>query len=63
MLEFVNAVLFLGTALGVILGLTCIIMAVISDAKGPELLKERVEYGFIGISALAIGIVLTFAHM
>ncbi|MEM0910270.1 MAG: hypothetical protein AAGJ37_04805 [Pseudomonadota bacterium] len=47
--------------LAFILGLSCIIMASISTKQGQEAMKERVEYGFMGISGVAISALMLYA--
>ena len=44
-----------------ILGLSCIIMAAISTKHGKEAVIERVEYGFMGVSGVAISALMLYA--
>lgn len=44
-----------------ILGLSCIIMAAISTKQGGEAMRERVEYGFMGVSGVAISALMLYA--
>lgn len=47
--------LLLGIALvAMVLGISSIIMGVITDKQGAEALKERIEYGFLGLASLVI---------
>jgi hypothetical protein len=61
MQDFVNAILFAGAALGLILGLSCIIMGFLSDKAGAEAIQERIEYGFFGVSGLVVTLLLAYA--
>lgn len=54
MQELINGALFAVTLLALILGLSSIAMAFLSDKVGAELMQERVEYGFFGVSGLVI---------
>jgi hypothetical protein len=53
--------LFGATVLALVLGLTCIVMAVISGKSGAEGMREKIEYGFMGVSGLAITALLGYA--
>jgi len=59
--EILATLLSGATMLALILGLSCIIMAVITTKNGSEALKERIEYGMFGVSGLAISILLVVA--
>jgi hypothetical protein len=37
-----------------VLGISSIIMGVITEKQGAEALKERIEYGFLGLASLVI---------
>lgn len=52
--EWLNTLLLGLAIVTLVLGLTSIIMGVISDKQGAEALKERIEYGFLGVSSLVI---------
>ncbi|MBT0585873.1 hypothetical protein [Alteromonas oceanisediminis] len=54
MADWLNAILFGVALVTVVLGLTSIIMAFMSDKQGADAMKERIEYGFLGLSALTI---------
>ncbi len=59
MASFAEAGLFGLVVLTFVLGLSSIIMGVIpSPAHG---MKEKVEYGFFGVSFLVLGLLLTIA--
>lgn len=60
-LSFVDILLFAALLLALILGLSCIVMACISTKKGAEAIKERIEYGFFGVSGLAVMGLLAYA--
>ena len=40
--------------LALVLGLTYIVMAIIVNKSGAEGMKQRIEYGFFGVTGLAI---------
>lgn len=61
LIEIGNIVLFAGLLLTLILGLSCIVMGVISTKSGAEAIKERIEYGFLGVSSLAVMGLLAYA--
>jgi hypothetical protein len=61
MSEILGTLLFGATLVTLVLGLACIVMAVISDKTGAEAYRERIEYGFMGISGLAITGLLLYA--
>lgn len=61
LIEIGNALLFGALLLTLILGLSCIVMGVISTKSGAEALKERIEYGFLGVSSLAVMGILAYA--
>lgn len=52
--EWLNALLLGVAIVAMVLGLSSIIMGVITDKQGAEALKERIEYGFLGVSSLVI---------
>lgn len=54
MSEWFNALLFGLAVVALVLGLSSIIMGFLSDKTGAEAMKERIEYGYLGVSALAI---------
>ncbi|MFC3121236.1 hypothetical protein [Agaribacter flavus] len=47
--------------LALILGLSCIVMSVISNKQGAAAMQERVEYGFFGVTGLVITAVMAYA--
>ncbi len=53
--------LFGATAVAFVLGLSCIVMAFLSGKKGAEGMREKIEYGFMGFSGLAITLLLGYA--
>lgn len=63
MAEWGYAVLFAATVLAFVLGLSSIIMGFLPTTAGAPNngMKEKVEYGFFGFSAIVIGILLLVA--
>lgn len=61
LLVVADTILFGLMMLALVLGITCIVMAFLSDKKGAEALKERIEFGFFGVSGLAIMALLAVA--
>ena len=61
MQDLINAIIFAGAAIALILGLSCIVMGFLSTKSGAEALKERIEYGFMGVSGLVITLLLGYA--
>ncbi|MBT1451126.1 hypothetical protein KJ365_09560 [Glaciecola sp. XM2] len=59
--ELVGTVLFGVMMLALVLGLSCIVMAIISTKKGQEAFQERIEYGFLGVTGLVITGLLAYA--
>lgn len=59
--EILGTLLFGATIVTLILGLSCLVMAVVSSKTGAAAYKERIEYGFMGISGLAITGLLIYA--
>lgn len=55
----VEAILFGFTVLAFALGLSCIIMGFLPSPAGG--MKEKVEYGFFGVTGLVAGLLLTIA--
>lgn len=53
--------LFGATAVALVLGLSCIVMAFLSGKTGAEGMREKIEYGFMGFSGLAITFLLGYA--
>jgi hypothetical protein len=53
--------LFGATAVALVLGLSCIVMAFLSGKTGAEGMREKIEYGFMGVSGLAITLLLAYA--
>ena len=59
MSSWAEAGLFGLTVLTIVLGVSSILMGIIpSPAHG---IKEKVEYGFFGVSSIVVGILLTVA--
>lgn len=59
MASWLEAGLFGVTVLIVVLGVSSFLMGVIpSPAHG---IKEKIEYGFFGVSAIVVGVLLTIA--
>ncbi|WP_395341476.1 hypothetical protein PN836_019320 [Ningiella sp. W23] len=44
-----------------VLGLSCIVMAVISTKSGKEAMQERIEYGFMGVAGLVVVLLMAYA--
>lgn len=61
LLVVADTILFGLMMLALVLGITCIVMAFLSNKKGAEALKERIEFGFFGVSGLAIMALLAVA--
>ncbi len=53
--------LFGATVLALVLGLSCIVMAFLSGKTGAEGMREKIEYGFMGVSGLTITLLLGYA--
>jgi hypothetical protein len=53
--------LFGATAVALVLGLSCIVMAFLSGKTGAEGMREKIEYGFMGVSGLTITFLLGYA--
>lgn len=53
--------LFGATAVALVLGLSCIVMAFLSGKTGAEGMREKIEYGFMGFSGLAVALLLGYA--
>jgi hypothetical protein len=53
--------LFGATAIALVLGLSCIVMACLTEKSGAEGLREKIEYGFLGMSSLTITFLLAYA--
>ncbi|MBF7074986.1 hypothetical protein ISG33_16415 [Glaciecola sp. MH2013] len=56
-----SGLLFGATILALVLGLSCIVMAVLSGKSGAEGMREKIEYGFMGVSGLTITALLGYA--
>ncbi|MDT0584202.1 MULTISPECIES: hypothetical protein [Alteromonadaceae] len=56
-----SGLLFGATVVALVLGLTCIVMAILSGKSGAEGLREKIEYGFMGVSGLTVTLVLGYA--
>ena len=59
--EILSMLLFGATIVALVLSLSSIVMGVISNKTGAEVLKERIEYGFMGVAGLAITSLLFIA--
>jgi len=53
--------LFGATVLALVLGVSCVVMAFLSGKTGAEGMREKIEYGFMGVSGLAITLLLGYA--
>jgi hypothetical protein len=56
-----SGLLFGATVVALVLGLTCIVMAILSGKSGAEGMREKIEYGFMGVSGLTVTLVLGYA--
>lgn len=56
-----SGLLFGATLLALVLGLTCIVMAFLTGKTGAEAMRERIEYGFMGVSGLVVSSLLACA--
>ncbi|MFT5543987.1 MAG: hypothetical protein ACI97K_003135 [Glaciecola sp.] len=56
-----SGLLFGATLLAMVLGLTCIVMAFLTGKTGAEAMRERIEYGFMGVSGLVVSLLLAYA--
>lgn len=61
LLAFANTFLFGALILTLVLGFSFIIMAFLSNKTGTEAYKERIEYGFFGVSSFGIMGLLAYA--
>lgn len=61
LLVFANTLLFGAMMLSLVLGISCIVMAILSTKTGTQAYQERIEYGFFGVSALGIMALLAYA--
>lgn len=61
LLVFGNTILTGFMFLALILGFTLVIMGFISTKTGAEAMKERIEYGFLGVSGLVVSGLLAYA--
>jgi hypothetical protein len=59
--DILSGFLFGATAVALVLGLSCIVMALLTGKTGAEGLREKIEYGFMGVSGLAITFLLAYA--
>jgi hypothetical protein len=53
--------LFGATVVALVLGLTCIVMAFLTGKSGAEGMREKIEYGFMGVSGLTVTFLLAYA--
>jgi hypothetical protein len=61
MSEILGMLQFAILMVALVLGLSCIVMAVITTKSGNEALQERIEYGFMGVSGLVIALLMVYA--
>lgn len=61
--ELVSSLTFGVLILTLVLGLSCIVMTVITDKSGTEALQERIEYGFLGVASLVIALLMIYAML
>ncbi|MGQ8366602.1 hypothetical protein [Glaciecola sp. 1036] len=59
--EIVFTLKFAVFILALVLGLSCIVMGFLSTKSGAEAMKERIEYGFLGVSGLAVTGLMLYA--
>lgn len=56
-----SGVLFGATVVALVLGLSCIVMAFLTGKTGADGLREKIEYGFMGVSGLTLTLLLAYA--
>lgn len=54
LLALADTLLFGALILALVLGVSCILMAFMSSKTGAEAYKERIEYGFFGVTSFGI---------
>jgi hypothetical protein len=60
MADWLNAILFGVALVALVLGLSSVIMGFLSDKTGAEALKERIEYGYLGVAAIAVSALMGY---
>jgi hypothetical protein len=56
-----SGLLFGATAITLVLGLSCIVMAFLTGKSGADGLREKIEYGFMGVSGITVTLLLVYA--
>lgn len=60
--EWISAIGFAIGLVAFVLGLTSIIMGFISSGQsGPESVKQKIEYGFFGVTGLVVCLLMGYA--
>nr|WP_136252646.1 hypothetical protein [Ningiella ruwaisensis] len=59
--EIISMLKFGALMVALVLGLSCIVMSLTTSKSGKEALQERIEYGFFGVTGLAITGLLAYA--
>jgi hypothetical protein len=63
MSDWLNAILFGVGLVALVLGLSSIIMGLMSAKTGSSGLQEKIEYGYLGVSGLVVFLVVGYALM
>lgn len=61
MAQWAEALMFGFALVAFVLGISSVIMGFLPQAEGANGLKEKIEYGFFGITGLVICIMLSYA--
>lgn len=61
LLALADTLLFGALMLALVLGVSCIAMAFLSDKSGTEAYKERIEYGFFSVASFGVMGLLAYA--
>ena len=61
MTDWINAVLFGIAVMAFALGLSSINMSFMTTETGANAMKEKIEYGFFGVSGLIVCLVMGYA--
>ena len=54
MAMWISPILFGIALIALVLGLSSIVMGIMSDKSGAEALKERIEYCYLGVASLPV---------
>ena len=61
--EWASALLFGVALIAFVLGLSSIIMGFLTSSNGENVMQQRIEYGFFGVSGLVVCILMGYAMM